>query len=97
MKLKYYLQMLKFYNRLLSVYKLTRQASESDLNFLLNNNWSRHIREILKVLGKEENLDNHEKIDIKLADAKFKELMNIEFQQVIAKKPKLRSYRLFKS
>ena len=58
----------------MNVDRLTRQA----LDFS-NNDWSGHIREILKVLEKEENFDNHEKIDIKLVDAKFKELMNIEF------------------
>ena len=58
-KFKYYLQMLKFYNRVLSmnVDRLTRQA----LDFS-NNDWSGHILKILKVLDKEENFDNHEKI-----------------------------------
>ena len=98
MKYKHNLNMLKFYNRLLSMNndRLTRQAFEADLSQNTSSNWSGTVKQILHDIGREGNIENFEKIDISYATEKFKELTNREFQENVEVKPKLRSYKLFK-
>ena len=76
--------------------RLTRQTFEHDLNLITTTNWSGQLREILCIIGKENNLENHEKINTSIAIQKFKELANTDFQDKVNFKPKLRSYKLFK-
>ena len=44
--------------------QLTRQAFESDLHHITNNNWCGNVENILQILNKEENLRNHETTEI---------------------------------
>ena len=98
MKYKYYLNILQFYNRLLSMNndRLTRQAFEADQNHMSSTNWSGMVKQILSDIGKESNIENFEKIDINFANEKFKVLTNREYQENAEIKPKLRTYKLFK-
>ena len=98
MKYKYNLNILKFYNRLLSMNndRLTRQAFEADQNHMSSTSWSGIVKQILSDIGKERNIENFKKIDINFANEKFKELTNREFQENVEIKPKLQSYNVFK-
>ena len=66
MKYKHDLNMLKYYNRLLTMPsdRLTRQAFESDLHYITNHNWCGNVENFLQILNKEETLRNHETIEI---------------------------------
>ena len=98
MKYKHYLNIFKCYNHLLMVSsdQLTRQAVESDLHHITNNNWCSLVERNLQILNKEENLQNHETIEINTARKALECINNEEFQQKILDKPKLRLYKLFK-
>ena len=95
MKYKNYLNMLKYYNRLLTMPsdQLTHQAFESDLHHITNNNWCGNVEKILQILNKEEILRNHETIKIDTVRKALEYINNKEFQQKILYKPKLRLYK----
>ena len=90
--------MLKYYDRLLTMSsdRLTRQAFESDLHHITNNNWCGNVEKILQILNKEENLRNHDTIEIDTARKALEYINNEEFQQKLLDKPKLLLYKLFK-
>ena len=98
MKYKHYLNILRFYNRLLTMDtdRLTRQSFEADLSENISTNWTGRVKEILCGIDMEDKLANLERIDLSLVTKKFKELADSNFQEKVAVKPKLRSYKLFK-
>ena len=90
--------MLKYYNHLLTMPsdRLTRPAFEFDLHHITNNNWCGNVEKNLQILNKEENLRDHETIEMDRARKALEYINNEEFQQKILDKPKLRLYKLFK-
>ena len=67
-------------------------------HFMQNNgNWCSDLKEILRTLNKEHTLVNHETINLSYASEIFFEKMNEHFQNEIQNKPKLRSFKLYKS
>ena len=99
MKYVHYMSVLRLYNRLVTMPtdRLTRQAFEMDLLLENNGNWCSDLKEILCTLNKEHTLVNRETINLSYALEIFFEKMNEHFQNEIQNKPKLRSFKLYKS
>ena len=98
MKYKHYLNMLKYYNHLLTMPndQLTPIFIQICFTPHNNNNWCGNVEKILQILDKEDHLRNHETIEINKAHKALEYINNEEFQEKIFDKPKLRLYQIFK-
>ena len=90
---------LKYYNRLINMdhSRLTYKVFENDLQNISNENWSGDVENVLNQIGMSENIFTGAEIDINLAKEKLNTLIDFEWQDSVAFKPKLRTYTSYKS
>ena len=97
-KYRIYLNILKYYNRLIKMDhdRLTYRIFEHDLQNITNDSWCGELEKILDQTGMLGNLIDGNEIDIDVAREKLFTLYDLEWQDSISTKPKLRTYVKFK-
>ena len=93
-KVRIFLEIIKYYNQLIKMdhSRLTYKVFENDLQHISNENWSGDLETILNQIGMTENLFTGTEIDLDLAKEKISVVSDLDWQESIAYKPKLRTY-----
>ena len=92
------LNILKYYNRLIKMdhNRLTYKLFENDIQNISNENWSSDLANILEEIGMTNSLITGQEINLDSAKEKLLCVDDLEWQESIANKPKLRTYVKFK-
>ena len=98
-KYRMYLNILRFYNHLIKMKndRLTFNIFEYDLQNILNDNWSGNLENILEDINMHKNLILGSEVDIHAAKEKLLILSDLEWQDSLSTKTKLRTYVKFKA
>ena len=98
-KYRMYLNILRFYNRLIKMKndRLTFSIFEYDLQNISNDNWSGDLENILEDINMHENMILGSEVDINVAKEKLLILSDLEWQDSLSTKTKLRTYVKFKA
>ena len=93
-KYRIYWNMLKYYNRLIKMAHdgLTYRIFEHDLQNITNDSWCGELKNILDQIGMPENLNAVTEINIDVAREILFTFYDLERQDSIGTKPKLRTY-----
>ena len=99
MKYIHILSIIRLYNRLVLMPpdRLTRQAFEMNLSLENSDNWCSDLKQILTILNKQHKITHREPVSLEDAEKIFLEKMNEHYLEEIENKPKLRSFKLFKT
>ena len=97
-KVRIFLEIIKYYNRLIKMdhSRLTYKVFEYDLQNISNENWSGDLATILNQIGMTENIFTGTEIDLDSAKEKLSVVSDLDWQDSIAYKPKLRTYTKYK-
>ena len=97
-KYRIYLNILRFYNRLMNMNndRLTYKIFEYDLQNISNDNSSGELEKILDDLNMQESLLSGQIVDLKAAEEKFNITSDLEWQDSLGWKSKLRTYTKYK-
>ena len=89
---------LKFWNRLIKMEnsRLTKRVFLHDFS-LKHNNWSNNVCSILSDLDMQASFENMTVVDINLVREKLRNLAHVNWQLNVENKPKLRTYKMFKT
>ena len=92
-----YVNMIRLWNRYLKMNdnRLTRKIFEYDLD--KNQGWGKEIQLVFRKLNLTNFYENRLPCDITLVKERVKDLMEEQWKQEVESKPKLRTYRLFKT
>ena len=93
-KVRIFLEIIKYYN--MDHSRLTYKVFEYDLQNISNKNWSGDLETILNQIGMTENIFNGTEIDLDSAKEKLSVVSDLDWQESIAYKPKLRTYTKYK-
>ena len=77
--------------------RLTYKIFEYDLQNISNDNWSRELEKILDDVNMQESLLSGQIVDLKAAEEKFNIISDLEWQDSLGWKSKLRTYNKYKS
>ena len=93
-KYRIYLNMLRFYNRLVRMNhdRLTYKIFEYDLQNFSSDSWSGELENILEDLNLQDNLLLGQEVDLEIAEEKLKIIGDLDWQDNIGSKSKLRTY-----
>ena len=96
-KFRKYINILRFWNRLLKMpdERMTKQIFYNDFN-LKNNNWCAKVKYILKLIDCEELFNNQTLCDLTECELLLTNIIEKEWKTQINNKPKLRTYKLYK-
>ena len=97
-KVRIFLEIIKNYNQLIKMDHsiLTYKVFENDLQNISYENWSGDLETILNQIGMTENLFTGTEIDLDSAKEKLSVVSDLDWQESIAYKPKLRTYTKYK-
>ena len=97
-KVRIFLEIIKYYNRLIKMdhSRLTYKVFEYDLQNISNENWSGDLETILNQIGMTETILTGTEIDLDSAEEKLSVVSDLDWQDSIAYKPKLRTYTKYK-
>ena len=93
-----YLNILRFYNRLINMNndRLTYKIFEYDLQNISSDNWSGELEKILDYLNMQGSLLSGQIVDLKATEEKFNIISDLEWQDNLGWKSKLRTYTKYK-
>ena len=97
-KIRIFLEIIKYYSQLIKMdhCRLTCKVFEYDLQNISNENWSGDLETILNQIGMIENIFAGTKIDLDSAKEKLSVVSDLDWQDSITYKPKLRTYTKYK-
>ena len=97
-KYRIYLNIFRFYNCLMNMNndRLTYKIFEYDLQNISTDNWSGELEKILDDLNMQESLLSGQIVDLKAAEEKFNITSDLEWQDSLGWKSKLRIYTKYK-
>ena len=98
-KYRKYMNMLRLWNRLIAMPndRLTKCVFNQDCLKSQNNNWSSAIKNVFALIGQNSIFQNREQCDLSICQTKLKEKAEDEWKLTVELKPKLRTFKTFKT